>query len=176
MKPTWDMIIDYARGLASPDVKAMVEADSEAMARAKNLSLVSPALQVDVPESFVNRAKALMPKLPSAAKVWQGRLVFQSSGMMPGFRSAETLARDLRFEFDQAACDLRIEPIANSERIWIAGIFSTDVPEHVKAVAGPKNEAWCDEFGQFVLEAPQNLSQLSFVNATTGETYNLDLK
>lgn len=176
MKPTWEMIVDYARGLASQEVKALVEADSEALAKAKNLSLVSPALQVDVPESFIYRAKALMPKLPAAAKVWQGRLVFQNSGMMPGFRSTEPLARDLRFEFDEAACELRIEPIANSGRVSIAGIFSTDVPEHVKAVAGPKNEAWCDEFGQFVLEAPKSLSQLSFVNATTGETYSLDLK
>lgn len=176
MKPTWEQIVDYARGAASPEAAALVEADPDSLDRARRFAKVSSSLRQGAPDSFVNRAKALLPNLPAAKRLLRGVLTFQAAGMAQGFRSAGALARDLSFEFGEASCTLRIEPIPQSERVSIAGVFVGENLEHVKAHAGPESEAWCDEFGQFVLEAPESVSEVFFDDAFSGDQYVVNLK
>ncbi len=176
MKPNWDQIVDYARGIGTDQAKGSVEADPEALALARSLSSLAPALQQQAPDSYINRAKALLPQQPVPRKIWQGILTFESSGLQPGFRSGEALARDLTFEFGEAACSIRIEPIPQSERVSIAGVFAVEGSEHVRVKAERADEVWCDDSGQFVLEAGDSVSQISLIHAFTGEEYILNLR
>lgn len=176
MNVSWEQIVDVARGVASEAVRLAVEADPEAMAKVRLLQRVDMAARQEAPESFVNRAKALNPVLPNPRPSWIGKLVYASTPFAQGMRSAGAVARDLRYAFEDGSVELRIEPIANSSRAMVVGLFASAHPAQVRVSAGPRASAWCDEIGQFELEIPADLEILSFHDAVTGESYEVNLK
>ncbi len=175
MKATWGQISDYVRGIASGEDRLAVEQDPEASERIFLLRQVLAAAADPAPEFFVNRAKALLPVLPTTYPRWIGRLVFSGQGGMPGFRHGGSAARDLRFEFDDAEVELRLEPIPNTTRLSVVGLFTGPASGSISVKAGA-SEAFCDEIGEFMLEIARDEPQLTFEAAGLRGIYQVNLQ
>ena len=174
MKITWSQIVDYSRGLASKEVALAVESSPEAMEKVNLLKLLPLGQEVEVPESFLNRAKALLPQIPNPVRVWIGRLVFAGGQSQPGFRSGASSARDLQFEFEDATLELRIEPIANSSRQSFVGQFEPVPGSPVQVIVGDV-KGWCDDSGMFDLQAPGSATKLTLVISESGDRFEVEL-
>ena len=172
MKPTWEQIVDYARGIAGDEAKSLIERDAVSLEKAKLLSHVQALNESGAPENWVNRAKALLPKLETG-RVWIGKLVFSSSAQ--GFRSAAAQARDLRFEFEGAQVEIRIEPSANSPKLAIVGMFTSETLRAVTVVADGSVSAKCDEIGQFELAINPKVTTIRFQDSVLGEVFEIKL-
>lgn len=174
MKASWEQIVDYARGIASEAVRQMVEADPEAMEKARALHLVGGAVNETAPEFFINRAKALLPNLPSASTTWVGRLVQAPSAGVPGFRSANPVASNLRYEFEEGFVELRIEPTANAGVLAVVG-FAEGLDEGPLTVSDGVKTTDCDAFGEFSLEIASDVTLLVLESATTNRRFEINL-
>lgn len=172
MRPTWEQIVDYARGIAGDEAKSLIESDAVSLEKAKLLSHVQALNESEAPENWVNRAKALLPKLETG-RIWIGKLVYSNSAQ--GFRSAATQARDLRFEFEGAQVEIRIEPIANSPKLAVVGMFTSETLRTLTVVADGSASAKCDEIGQFELAIKPNVTTLRFQDSTLGDVFEIEL-
>ena len=172
MKATWEEIVDYSRGIAGPQVKELVERDVESLDKAALLAKVQSLNSSEPPENWVNRAKALLPKL-NIGRVWIGKMVFSSSAQ--GFRSGTTQARDLRFEFEGAQVELRIEPIANSSKLAAVGMFTSEAPRQLTVVVDGSTPVKCDSIGQFELTINSRSTTMRFQDSSLGDIFEIEL-
>lgn len=172
MKVSWEHIVDYVRGLASEEVRSAIEANPEAMTRAQLLRHVSLSAQDPVPDMWVNRAKALLPDLPKG-RPFLGNLVFESGPA--GFRSGAVMARDLKFEFENAVVELRLEPMERATHIQVIGLFTSEPQRAMQVGVLGGNPIECDEFGQFELVIPRDAETLNFVDRMSGDSFLVEL-
>jgi len=153
VKITWEHLIDYARGIASPQVAAAIESDPASMKEVELLRRVHKASREEAPENWVQRAKALIPNLAKSTSPLRGRLVFQSAGPVAGFRSGTQQARQSRYEFDDATLEIRVEK--ESSGVRIAGVYESAAGS---AVTVGTEKTWLttsDEDGQFTMVLPE---------------------
>lgn len=170
MNVTWEQIVDYARGLADEPTRRAVEADPDALERARALGEVSEAKPLSPPELWMARAKALLPAHPTA-RTWFGRLILAPAA---GFRAGATAARDLRYEFDGPSVELRVEPVPQSNRVSIVGLVE-ELGSNAEVLIDGRVVARCDELGQFHLETTQSTRRLVFRNPTLPDLYEVEL-
>ena len=145
-----------------------------AMEKARALHRVGGAVSETAPEFFFNRAKAHMPKLPAATTSWVGRQVLAPSAGVPGFRSANPVASNLRYEFEEGFVELRIEPTANAGVLAVVG-FAEGLDEGPLTVSDGVKTTDCDAFGEFSLEIASDVTLLVLESATTNRRFEINL-
>ncbi len=154
MKPTWEQIVDYARGIAAPDIVLAVEADPDAMSKVSQMRAVHDAGRVEAPELWKLRAKALLVGQDRTIPLLFGKLVPSPAGPT-GLRSAASKVDSFRFEFDRAVLDVRTEFDAQADKVFVAGVFETDEPVDVRVGTELEWLTSCDEDGQFSMHLDQ---------------------
>lgn len=175
MRVDWQQIVDVARGLADAETRLAVEADPIAREHLAAMRAVVEAAETAAPESFVNRAKALQPRLGKPLPTLRARLVFASADAA-GLRSSSALSQDLRFESELGSIELRTERRADGLQQDIVGIFGGKDPQTVSVTVEGSPRVWCDEDGQFELTAPATAQTLTFVHALQGVILEVVLK
>ncbi len=154
----WNDILDYVRGIASPEVRQRVEADALAMERVRLMTAVNDSLKAEMPEQYIQRAKALLPTTPDRRFI-TASLAYASGPA--GFRAGSATARDLRFEFEGGSIELRIEQLADARQLAIVGLVSTASNSQFR-VHDAKRWHACDEHGQFDIVVPAATRSLRF--------------
>lgn len=175
MKPTWDEIVDYARGLATPEQSARIEGDKASLEIAKQFTLVAESGREQAPEMWVLRAKALLVAEARTLPLLFGRLVPASLNPAMGFRSGTASPLTKRYEFEGATLDLQIEPGKTPGTILIVGVMELPAPVQVRVGT---EEDWldaCDEDGQFSLELPVSTKNLRFQDLATSQIFQISL-
>ena len=175
MTISWEDIVDYVRGVASAEVTARIQASPEAMAKVAQMQAVRGAVPEEVPELWKDRAKALVPHLPSTVPLLWGRLVPPSLQPAMGFRSSPTLNPAQRYEFDGFAIEIRREPREDGS-IQVVGIVEADDLGAMRVGTETEWREMCDEDGQFALEIPAESAQLRFHALTGGLIYVVEFE
>lgn len=175
MNTSWDEIVDYVRGVASAEVAARVEASPEAMARVSQMRAVVSAAPEEVPELWRDRAKALVPNLPSTIPLLWGRLVPPSLQPAMGFRSSPSLKPAERYEFDEFAIELRRE-MREDGRIQIVGIVESEEVLPMRVGTEAEWRDMCDEDGQFAMDLAPEATQIRFQALTGGPIYVVEFE
>lgn len=184
MKIAWDHIVDYARGLATPEVAAAIEADPEARERAKALQAVAKTAANTAfdtpPQNWTDRAKALMPDLPQTLPLLRARLVFAPAGPAPGFRSRQpggNTAPNIRSgkaEFPGLSVEIRTEPRPNRQ-ILVVGVVESDSPGPFNVSSAGKTLTSTDEDGQFTVQISPSEWFLLLSDQRTGQIYEIEI-
>lgn len=179
MKLSWEQLVDYVRGLATPEVVAAVESDPEVAEKVQALRAVQRSHD-PVPDWMMNRARALIPAALEAARPsWRAVLGFDSAaGLAFGLRSTGALARDLQFQFENGDLDLRLEPgVAIGALHWSLADDLSAVEGRAVLSDGTQKSAWCRETGEFEVELDVNqLESFEFTDHMTGNSVHVSLE
>lgn len=122
-----ELLADYARGLASPEESALLE---QRLPNEESLRLALEGFRAasrhgssvrELDPAWINRAKALLPSMPSRQASSLAQLVWDSlSAPVLGVRSAAAV-RELQYKHESEVLDLRIEPSAGGRAL--AGVL-----------------------------------------------------
>ncbi len=154
-KPTREQIIDYARGLAGPEVSKMVESDPASVSEAEAFRLVFQAGREPAPEMWMLRAKALLPAQDRTIPLLFGQLRPALQGAT-GVRAGAPAPGTYSFDFDDATVDVRLQLDATEGKLVAHGVLErhgiseTSLSE-IRVGNGEEWTGSCDEDGQFVL-------------------------
>lgn len=173
MKPTWEQIVDYARGIAVPDIVSAVEADPDAMTKASQMHAVHEAGREEAPELWKLRAKALLVGQDRTIPLLFGKLIPSPAGLM-GLRSTASKVDSFRFEFDGALLDVRTEFDVQADKVFVAGVFETEEPVDVRVGTESEWLTSCDEDGQFSMHLDQSRT-LQFHVLQTNQIFRVEI-
>lgn len=180
MRVSWEDIVDSARGLASPETLARVQADPTAAARLRRLQAVAATDQTEVPDFYRDRAKALIPLLTTPRTNILGTLLGQTGSLAAGFRSGVADAQNLRFRFDlpnqtEGSVDLRVEAIPRSQRLRVIGQADLPNRDRLEIRSRGVSFGWTDESGEFQFELTDPAGTLEFHDPMNAEIYEVKL-
>ncbi|MCG9894493.1 MAG: hypothetical protein MH204_03325 [Fimbriimonadaceae bacterium] len=174
MEPSWEDIVDHARGLATPEQAARVEQDPEAADASHRLAAVAKSAEDQAPEMWVLRAKALLVAETRTIPLLFGRLLPSPLRPSAGFRSGGQ-ATVRRYDFDGVGLDLQTSPGSEPDSIRLTGVLDIPSPAQVRVGTG---EDWldsCDEDGQFSVQVPRPTQTLRFHDLAAGRILQISL-
>jgi hypothetical protein len=163
--------VDFARGLASKDVKSLMlsHLDSGCSKCAKEAALwgrvaaTADRQQMEVPEGVVRQVKAMFGSAGLERKPTMAQLLFDSMRVPAplGVRSAAQSSRQLLFAAGHHRIDVRLEPEAGSDRVRLTGqildtrnaeIAQGRIPVSLHVGTKVSGSAETNELGEFQLE------------------------
>lgn len=176
MKATWEQIIDFARGVATQEVREIVESDPQALAEVGRLSHLAAAKEEPAPELWVSRAKAiLIPEVPRAS-AFEGILSFIRPQFQPGYRSSNSLVATAVAELGEDRIEVQISLIPGTDQVELIGIFESSKSRSLRIGTKDNWLGFTDEDGQFIIQVASTVRSLLFHILETGETYILEIK
>lgn len=163
MRVDLQLAADYLRGLSSPEQAAQVENEARSnpafaaqLARLRRVAEEAErSREGRVSDFMINRAKAILPLLPSPRRA---RITFDSWALGgAGLRSGGQGVRTLSCDLDPGVLDLRIEPIPGSADAAVVGLIAAEEASAIARVAVMRGdevlaEAPCTPEGAFDLE------------------------
>lgn len=175
MSLSWEKIVDYARGIASPAVRQEVESDVNALSEVKWIQSISATAQLQAPELWKLRAKALVPMQVQTLPLLFGQLFFTKPTLQPGFRSAQQSEQRAKLEIENGTIEVSVSTTtASGNRILVGVIEATEETGYLIGTS----QQWLtetDEDGQFSLEVGSEEQNLLIKNKVTGNTIQLEL-
>lgn len=176
MKATWEQIFDFARGVATQEVREIVESDPQALAEVGRLSYLAAAKEEPAPELWVSRAKAILISEVPRASAFEGILSFIRPQLQPGYRSSNSLVAIAVAELGEDRIEVKITVIPGTDKLELIGIFESSKGRSLRIGSKDNWLGFADEDGQFIVQVASTVRSLLFHILETGETYILEIK